>query len=336
MQTPLGTYLFSLVLLASLAIQGGVIASSRLVHIWGLFGWGDELPSALPSRSGVATIRMRFSPGMRSADTSQASAGTTNTATPQVKPAAEHSTLALTLAFLKPKVDKQEPAEPQLWQRLIPKLTLPQLSLPDFFKPQDVKPEQRMAAVVPQPAPPASSPQQGNVETKAKLAAGSESIPKRPWSRFESAPGPGLKLAPQPPKKAADKALPKSDGKPPDPKVPLTAPVGHDNMLPSRGSRGSAGVVTELPSTTGIVNPPPPYPPEAQAAGLEGRVRLRLKIDATGRVTDVGIEESSGVESLDQSAIRTVWHWRFNPGRRGGAPVTTEVVQSFRFVISRR
>lgn len=46
------------------------------------------------------------------------------------------------------------------------------------------------------------------------------------------------------------------------------------------------------------------YPPEAIALGLEGEVRLLLRLDATGVVLDARIASSSGFAVLDEAAVR--------------------------------
>ena len=49
----------------------------------------------------------------------------------------------------------------------------------------------------------------------------------------------------------------------------------------------------------------------ARRRGEEGRVLLRLTVNATGRVEAVSVARSSGYELLDQEAQRTVARWRF-------------------------
>jgi protein TonB len=49
------------------------------------------------------------------------------------------------------------------------------------------------------------------------------------------------------------------------------------------------------------------YPPEAIARGLEGEVRLILKLSATGAVEDVNIAASSGHTVLDNAAIKAAY-----------------------------
>jgi periplasmic protein TonB len=49
------------------------------------------------------------------------------------------------------------------------------------------------------------------------------------------------------------------------------------------------------------------YPPEAVARGIEGEVRLILKLSADGNVEDVSIAASSGHSILDNAAIKAAY-----------------------------
>lgn len=49
------------------------------------------------------------------------------------------------------------------------------------------------------------------------------------------------------------------------------------------------------------------YPPEAIARGLEGEVRLIVKLSADGAVDDVGIAASSGYPILDNAAVKAAY-----------------------------
>jgi protein TonB len=104
---------------------------------------------------------------------------------------------------------------------------------------------------------------------------------------------------------------------------------------PAINSRESQGADVDQPTRI-FFNPAPPYPPDALAAGLEGRVLLRVWVGIDGRVSGIGLHESSGVESLDQSALATVQrYWRFTPARKGGVAVSQEVIVPVRFTIRR-
>ncbi len=65
---------------------------------------------------------------------------------------------------------------------------------------------------------------------------------------------------------------------------------------------------------------PPRYPTAAVQAGADGTVQVRVSVDATGRLTDAQVEQSSGNADLDASAIDAAHRWRYAPGRRDGEP----------------
>lgn len=106
---------------------------------------------------------------------------------------------------------------------------------------------------------------------------------------------------------------------------PLSTPVPPSSM-PGSGGLGDGAVgggvsasreVGGAPSTKEAKlqplpgNPQPRYPSLARRRGEEGRVLLRLTVNATGQVEAVSVARSSGYELLDQEAQRTVARWRF-------------------------
>jgi protein TonB len=104
---------------------------------------------------------------------------------------------------------------------------------------------------------------------------------------------------------------------------PAAAPVkapGKTDHLDAAGT-DSAGACTEPPG-----KPEPTlkteieYPEEARAAGIEGRLVLKVTVDATGAVTDVVVVASVD-PALDATAIATVKTWRFRPAQACGKPV---------------
>ncbi|MBL8458292.1 MAG: energy transducer TonB [Zoogloea sp.] len=100
------------------------------------------------------------------------------------------------------------------------------------------------------------------------------------------------------------------------------------------GSSGAAGAVAYSPPGLGasyLHNPKPAYPLLARRRGLEGVVRLDVRVSAEGIPIAVKVRESSGHESLDEAALTAVWHWRFSPARRGGEAVEGAVVVPVRF-----
>jgi len=73
-------------------------------------------------------------------------------------------------------------------------------------------------------------------------------------------------------------------------------------------------------------NPKPPYPEIARLRGYEGTVRLKVEVLASGKVGSITVQESSGYEILDRSALKTVKDWHF-PARFGTVivPVTFQL-----------
>lgn len=78
-------------------------------------------------------------------------------------------------------------------------------------------------------------------------------------------------------------------------------------------------------------NPPPPYPPLSRRLGEQGKVHLRVHVDAEGLPMEVEIKSSSGSRRLDASALETVRKWRFVPARQGDRPVAAWVVVPINF-----
>lgn len=78
-------------------------------------------------------------------------------------------------------------------------------------------------------------------------------------------------------------------------------------------------------------NPPPVYPEIAKQMRLEGLVILAVTVDKDGTPVKVEIYKSSGYQLLDQAALKTIIHWKFQPGRIGGLPVESKVTIPIRF-----
>lgn len=70
----------------------------------------------------------------------------------------------------------------------------------------------------------------------------------------------------------------------------------------------------------------PDYPSDADRRRLSGKVRLQLKLEADGRVSDIGIVSASPPGIFDESAIKAFREARFAPAQKGGRPVRARVV----------
>lgn len=72
-----------------------------------------------------------------------------------------------------------------------------------------------------------------------------------------------------------------------------------------------------------VRGPKPPYPLEARREGVEGKVMLRVTVNAEGRVTSVTVVASSGHDILDRAARDGVAKWRFSPAHRAAGAIAS-------------
>lgn len=79
-----------------------------------------------------------------------------------------------------------------------------------------------------------------------------------------------------------------------------------------------------------LEGPLPGYPASALRFRRHGTVRLRAVVDASGRVLEAAVLESSGHEALDEAALEAFRRWRFVP-RRAEDPERRIVVKPFVF-----
>jgi periplasmic protein TonB len=83
------------------------------------------------------------------------------------------------------------------------------------------------------------------------------------------------------------------------------------------------------------INPVTPmvYPPALLEQGIEGRVLLRLFVDANGKLMldSTRVAESSGYPALDSAALSGARELRFSPALRSGRPVAAPFLQPVHF-----
>ncbi len=106
---------------------------------------------------------------------------------------------------------------------------------------------------------------------------------------------------------------------------------------PGLGEGSGAGGGGEYQGTFGQGDGPkfrhrvlPRYPDEARAEGREGRVSMRLRIDADGVLRDVSVVEHSGLEFVDE-ALRAVKASSYHPAMRQGRPIPCNALLTIRF-----
>ena len=79
--------------------------------------------------------------------------------------------------------------------------------------------------------------------------------------------------------------------------------------------------------------PQPAYTDQARAAGVEGKVRVELTVDETGRVVSVRLISGLG-HGLDEAAIAAAQRATFQPAIRCGKPARATFTISMRFAAS--
>jgi TonB family protein len=74
----------------------------------------------------------------------------------------------------------------------------------------------------------------------------------------------------------------------------------------------------------------PKYTEEARKAGVEGAIVLQLVVNAEGRPENVRVVK--GLRSdLDENAVAALQQWKFEPGKKGGKPVSVFATIQVRF-----
>lgn len=75
----------------------------------------------------------------------------------------------------------------------------------------------------------------------------------------------------------------------------------------------------------------PVYPPEAKKQRVEGRVVVRLVVDATGKATQCSVQSAEPQGYFEAAALEAVGRMRFAPGKKAGQAVSTFVLLPFDF-----
>jgi protein TonB len=80
-------------------------------------------------------------------------------------------------------------------------------------------------------------------------------------------------------------------------------------------------------------NPAPEYPAMARSRGWQGKVLLRVLVSAEGLSETVAVDQSSGYEILDESAVEAVKKWLFTPAMQGNSPLASTVLVPIIFAL---
>jgi protein TonB len=193
----------------------------------------------------------------------------------------------------------------------------------------------------PVPSPKGSEPEPKKIEPVS--APPKVSVPSKP------AVPPRMKSPPKPKPAAVPKPAPKPESPPPPentaPAKPEAPPAHATEPSPEPLSRYSdrpgppaetrnlsnspehreVGKAEESARADYLHNPKPEYPAVAKYRHWEGRVVLRVRVLADGSCGQAAVQQSSGHEVLDASALEAVREWRFVPAKRNGQPVESWV-----------
>lgn len=189
-------------------------------------------------------------------------------------------------------------------------------------------------------APPSSEPETTEIlmveelpEPEPTPEATPEPIPE-PTPEPTPAPTPEEKILAAP--QSEEPPVPEPTPQPtpqatPPPKKPMPRPT-----TPPSGPRDTRAATAKNTATPVVIkNTPPSYPEIARQKGWEGRAIVRVEVSAEGRATKVTIAKSSGYGVLDQSALRAVKQWRFQPRTIAGIPAPGVVDVPVNFGLNR-
>jgi TonB family protein len=94
--------------------------------------------------------------------------------------------------------------------------------------------------------------------------------------------------------------------------------------------KGVEKVGGDVTAPRAIFAPDPSYTEDARQKGVAGTVSLKIHILPDGTTTNIRIVKSLD-PGLDQSAVDTVSHWRFQPATKAGTPISVEVTVNVNF-----
>ncbi len=103
------------------------------------------------------------------------------------------------------------------------------------------------------------------------------------------------------------------------------------------GDGGSTGPPRFMPVEVPPVctyRPTPNYPEMAAQAGVEGVVTLWVYVKTDGTIADVQLYNSSGLSSLDNTAMSAAWNTRWTPAQNNGIAVGVWTTIHYNFTLT--
>ena len=153
---------------------------------------------------------------------------------------------------------------------------------------------------------------------------------------MKPAPQQKLRVAPPVPVLVAAADTPSTVTAPPPPPPTPPAPIEAAPVAaapPAAPPAKPAPVVPPNFNANYLNNPAPAYPAISRRQGHQGRVVMRVFVNAGGNADQVEIRTSSGHDLLDQAALNAVRRWRFVPARQGDQAVPAWVLVPITFTL---
>lgn len=209
--------------------------------------------------------------------------------------------------------------EPQI----IPAEVIAQFIAPPAPEPPAPPPPAPPAPPPPKPEPPKPKPKPQPPKPKPAPKP-VQKAPPLPKAIADPTPAPNAPVGTQ-----DSEATEVVDHTPPAPPAPVAPP-----SAPAPAAPPSGGAV-ELPSSNAayLNNPRPSYPSISRRMGEQGKVLLRVLVNANGLPEQIEIKESSGFDRLDRAALNAVQRWKFVPGKRNGVPEAMWNIVPVNFVL---
>lgn len=163
-----------------------------------------------------------------------------------------------------------------------------------------------------------------------------------------SAPAPAPQVRPTVARPAAPVARPSAAARP-SPTLTTESPAPSSNEAARAGERSvpAANPAPGAPATAAAApgpatsqprfdadyldNPAPAYPPLSRKLREEGKVVLRVFVDADGRPGEIQVQGDSGFPRLNHAASEAVRRWKFVPAKRGQEAVGAWVLVPINF-----
>src|SRR5690606_8953248 len=160
----------------------------------------------------------------------------------------------------------------------------------------------------------------------------------RPQERSKPAPAPRPRTEEPPVVEPAAPAKPsvpvvaaESTRPDPMPAAPSSQPAPAAQVAAAPAAPAAAPVEAPRYDAAYLRNPPPAYPRASRRLGEQGRVVLRVRVEANGRPSRLEVQASSGSPRLDDAALDAVRRWSFVAARRGSESVAAWVLVPLEF-----